>query len=79
MEDENYYVTSDLGLASVLSLTHTIEKTDKSNLKRVLFYFQKTPKLEKLCADYWNKKLKVEPQAFFMQTKVLKNMIYEQA
>ena len=75
MEDENYS-TSDLALVTLLSLTFTIEKVDKTNSKKVIFIFKKNKPLEKVIDQYLKKKLKVEPQDFFNQIRIIKSMIY---
>jgi hypothetical protein len=79
MEDENYYVTSDLALATVISLQFPIGKLDKKNPKKVLFYFEKDKegKIDDLIEKYWKKMIKVEPQSFFYQIRTIKNIIYE--
>jgi len=77
MKDE-YYITSDLGLATTLSLFTKIKGTDKSNPRRVMFSFQNTAEVNKMVKDYWDKKLKVEPLTYYMQMRSIKNMIYEQ-
>ena len=75
-QDENYY-TSDLSLAATLSFKFPIDHLDKSNPRRVLFYFKSSEEITKLVDQYWKKKLKVEPQTFFAQIRTIKNMIYE--
>lgn len=75
MEDE-YYTTSDLGLTATLSLIYPIEKIDKLNPKKVLFYFKNSPELKKMVSSYFNKKLKIEPQTYYMQVRTVKTMIY---
>ena len=77
MKDE-YYITSDLGLATTLSLFTKIKGTDKSDPRRVMFSFKNTADVSKIVKDYWDKKLKVEPFTYYMQMRSIKNMIYEQ-
>lgn len=76
-ENENYYYTSDLSLAATLSFKFPIDHLDKSNPKRVFFYFKASEEITKLVEQYWKKALKVEPQTFFSQIRTIKNMIYE--
>ena len=76
--DKNYQ-TSDLCLASAISLFQPIEKIDKTNPKRVIFIFQKTNEVESIIEDYWNKELKVEPQSYFQQLKIIKSRIYSES
>jgi len=78
MQNENYYTTSDLALACTLSIKHLIDHLDKSNPKRVVFYFKNSDDLATMTEKYWKKKLKVEPQVYFAQIRLVKTMIYEQ-
>lgn len=71
--------TSDLALATTLSLFSPIESTESVSDKKVLFVFLKTPELDKLIAMYWRGEMRVEPQHFFNQLKVIKTRIYSQA
>lgn len=75
--DENYYSTSDLALASALSISEHIEKIDKTNPKRLLFSFKSSEKLQHKVDQYWKKELKIEPQSYFNQIRLLKTLIYE--
>jgi len=77
--NENYYKTSDLSLATSLSLFSPIESTEIVDNKKVLFVFQKSQELDKLIAMYWRGEIRVEPQQFFSQLKVIKTRIYSQA
>ena len=47
-DNKDYFQTSDLALASFLSLTYSIEKIDKSNPKRAEFVFKNLKDLQKL-------------------------------
>ena len=74
-QHENYQ-TSDLCLATTLSLYLPIENVDKSNTKRVVFTFGNSPKITEIIDSYWDNKLRVDPQQFFNQIKLIKSRIY---
>jgi len=76
-QDENYYTTSDLALAVILSLSFQVDHLDKSNPKKVQFFFKKDPKMDELIEKYWKKLLRVEPSQYFYQIRTIKNLIYE--
>lgn len=76
MKNDNYYKTSDLALATTISLYSPIETTEFLENKKVLFVFIKSPKLEKLIGLYWSGNMRIEPQQFFNQLKVIKTRIY---
>lgn len=77
MNNEDYYTTSDLALASALAISEHIEDIDKRNPRKLVFSFKKTEKLEHKVDQYWKRELKVEPQAYFNQIRLLKTLIYE--
>ena len=72
------YRVSDMALATVLSLSLPLNGLDRSNIRRVNFLFLKTPKLEALVQRYWQGTLKVEPQKFFNQLKIIKARLYSE-
>ncbi len=74
--NENYYQTSDLSLATTLSLWCPIEDIDRSNPRKAVFIFRKTPKLEKLIDQYFRNELKISPQVYFNQLRVVKARLY---
>jgi len=76
--NENLYRTSDLALVTTLSLYSPIETTEPMDDRKVFFVFLKTPDLDMLIKKYWAGKLRVEPQRFFNQLKVIKTRIYSQ-
>lgn len=76
--NDNYYKTSDLSLATTLSLYSPVKSTEIVDNKKVLFVFVKSPELNKLINMYWNGELKVDPQQFFNQLKAVKTRIYSQ-
>jgi len=75
--DQNYYQTSDLSLATTLSLFSPIEEIDRStNPRKALFIFRKTPELEKLIDQYFRNEIKISPQTYFNQLRVVKARLY---
>lgn len=74
--DENYYSSSDLSLATTLSLWFSIENIDRSNPRKALFIFRKTPELERLIDQYFRNEIKVSPQVYFNQLRVIKARLY---
>ena len=73
---EHYYRTSDLSLATVISLSHAIEEVDRQNPRRAEFCFQQGADLIQLIDSYWNGELRVEPQKFFSQLRTVKARLY---
>ncbi|MBI5452516.1 hypothetical protein HY945_03565 [Candidatus Gottesmanbacteria bacterium] len=74
---EHYYQTSDLSLATTLSLFAPIEEIDRStNPRKALFVFRKTPELEKLIDQYFRNEIKVSPQVYFNQLRAVKARLY---
>lgn len=76
IENENCFKTSDLTLATTLSLYFPIVATDRTNPPRVMFVFDRTPELDRLVERFWRKEITVDPQTFANQIKNLKTRIY---
>ena len=76
MQEESFYQTSDLALATVLSLSYPIEATDKSNPRKAQFIFRRDKNLDALIEDYWRGEVRVEPQIYFQQLRGMKARIY---
>lgn len=74
--DENYFKTSDMALATTLSLHFPIITIDRFNPRKVLFVFNRLPELDQLVEQFWQNKITVEPQVFANQIKNLKTRIY---
>jgi len=73
---ENYYQTSDLSLSTTISLFFPIEDIDRSNPRKAVFVFRKTPELEKLIDQYFRNEIKISPQVYFNQLRVVKARLY---
>ncbi len=77
LSKKDFYQTTDLACATVLSLFFPLESVDKADPRRAHFIFKRSPKLEQLIEQYRKQELKVEPRAYFDQLKALKTRLYE--
>ena len=71
------YSTSDLALASVISLYHPLWAVDKTNPQKAEFIFKREEGIDKLIESFWRKELQVEPLTYFNQIKIIKSRLYE--
>jgi hypothetical protein len=76
MNITNFFVSADLSLVTALSLYYPIDALDRSNPPRVQFLFKRDSDLDKLIEAYWKDELRVSPQTFFNQLKIIKARIY---
>ncbi len=74
--DNEYYHSSDFPLITTISLFHPIDSIDRKDPHKVIFIFKKDRAIDQLISAYWRKELKVEPQQFFYQLKVIKSRLY---
>lgn len=74
----NHYSISDLALATTISLFFPIEAIDRQNPNKVQFLFKRNRNLTKLIKNYWQGKLRIEPQNYFNQLKAIKSRIYSE-
>ncbi|MEM4326307.1 MAG: DUF5659 domain-containing protein [Candidatus Pacearchaeota archaeon] len=77
-QKNKYYSTSDLALATVISLWYSLDAIDKQNPRKATFIFKRDEKLDKLLEAYWRRELKIEPQAYFNQLKAIKARLYSE-
>ncbi|MEK7617594.1 MAG: DUF5659 domain-containing protein [Patescibacteria group bacterium] len=77
VEKLTMFRTTDLALATVISLWFPLESVDKQNPRKAEFVFLTDPKLDALVKRYWQRELKVEAQAFFSALKFIKSRLYE--
>lgn len=75
---DNYYITSDLALVAAISLNFPIEEIDRSNPYKAQFKFKKDKSLEDFVASYWREEIKISPQRYFNQIKLVKTRLYGQ-
>jgi len=70
------YLTSDLALATTISLNFPIEDIDRTNPRKAVFVFRRSPELEALVDSFFTNQLKVAPQIFFNQLRDVKARLY---
>lgn len=73
----DYYQTSDLGLATTISIWYPIEAIDKTNPRKAKFIFKRDDNFDKLIEKYWKRELKVEPQQYNARLRAIKTRLYE--
>ena len=76
---EHTFQTSDLALASTLSMFTPIQGVDKTNPRKAQFIFPVSPSLESLISSYWQGSLQVNPQGYYNALHSLKAKLYEEA
>lgn len=75
----DYYPTSDLALATALSLFYPVDSIDRQNPHKAVFLFKrKGTEIDQLIETYWKGELKVNPAAYFQQLKIIKARLYEE-
>lgn len=74
----DYYSTSDLALATTLSLFFPLEALDRQNPHKASFLFRRDGDLDRLIEAYWKGELKVNPATYFNQLKIIKARLYEE-
>lgn len=77
--NNKFYSTSDLALATAISLFFPLEAIDKTNTSKSQFIFKREQGIDELIESYWKNELKVSPLTYFTQLKTLKSRLYEQA
>ena len=77
MSNDQYFETSDLGLATALvTFGYPLEALDRNDPHRVVFSFARTDGLDEMVQEFWQRNLKIEPLAYFNNIKLMKNRIY---
>lgn len=78
LNESGFFRSSDLALVVALSLFFPVEAIDKEPMSgKAYFLFRKDGKdFEKILQQYWSRELRIEPQTFFNQMKVIKARIY---
>lgn len=78
MNPENTFRTSDLALCAALCVSgFVVNEIEKVSFQRSVFLFKDSADLRGVVDEYWRKALRIEPQDYFNQLKVLKARIYE--
>lgn len=70
------YTTSDLALASAISLWVPIDSIDRSNPRHATFIFKRTDDLDGIIELYWKGQLPVDAQTYYLQIKAVKTRLY---
>lgn len=78
LEQKDFYKTQDLALATAISLFYPIDAIDKQNPNKAYFLFKRDENLDELIEKYWREELKVSPQQYFNQLRIIKARIYGQ-
>jgi hypothetical protein len=76
LKEKKLFRTSDLALATTISLFYPIEAIDKQNPRKAYFVFKREEGLDELIEKYWKGELRIEPKAFFNQLRVVKARLY---
>lgn len=76
LQINDYYVCSDLALVTAISLWYPIESIDRHDPRKARFLFKRDDNLNQLIEAYWRGELKVEPQSYFNQLKIIKARLY---
>ena len=79
MDKDYYYQTSDIALATTISLSFPLVRITPQSNSKSIFVFERSKELEKLIEDYWSGILKIEPKAYFNQLKTIKTRLYSEA
>ncbi len=70
--------TADLSLTAALGVAgFVVRDVARVDPKRSIFIFEKSRELLDEVDKYWRKEMRLEPQEYFYQLKVLKARIYE--
>lgn len=73
---KNVFISSDFTLVTLLSIYFPIFSIDKSNPKRIVFAFERSPKLKEIVKKYIRREITIEPQIFTSQERFIKTQIY---
>lgn len=77
MKTSDLFSTSDLALATTLSLYFPIKYIDRTNNDRVEFTFDNSSELQKLVEAFWRNELRIEPKQFYQQQRIIKARLYD--
>lgn len=77
LSERNYNEITDLGLAASLTASgFFVFNVDKSNPRRVVFVFEKSPELYEHINLYWSNKLLLPAAVLLEHVRQLKSRIY---
>ena len=70
--------TADLALTAALCVSgFVVEDVDRVSPQRSVFVFGNGEELREAVNQYWRQEMRVEPQEYFNQLKIIKARIYE--
>jgi|WetSurMetagenome_2_1015567.scaffolds.fasta_scaffold52588_5 hypothetical protein len=76
--NKDVFQTADLSLAVALCVSgYVVAEMNRVSPTRSMFVFEDSAELQATMSGYWRGELRVEPQSFFNQMKILKARIYE--
>ncbi|MFH1792135.1 MAG: DUF5659 domain-containing protein [Patescibacteria group bacterium] len=78
LKKNQYYSTTNLSLATLLSLFYPLWTIDKSNPQKSEFLFKRESGIDDLIESFWRRELKIEPLTYFNQLKLIKSRLYEE-
>jgi hypothetical protein len=74
---DDYFRTSDLALATAISLWYPIVVIDRTNPQKAEFLFKREDGLDGVVEAFWKRDLKIDALGYFNQLKVVKARLYE--
>lgn len=78
LNTNDYYSTSDLALATAISLYYPLEVVDRTNPHKAQFLFKRDNSLDQFIEAYWRNELKISPQVYFNQLRIIKARLYSE-
>ena len=70
--------TADLSLTAALCVSgFVIREIERVSSQRSVFLFENGAELPEAVNQYWRQEMRVEPQEYFNQLKIIKARIYE--
>jgi hypothetical protein len=77
-DDPELFWTTDLGLASALLVEHPLAEMDGRDPAKVALGFVKSKELNEYLKMYWDKELRIEPQAYYSELLMLRKRINQE-
>lgn len=75
-QNQNYYQTTSLALASAINIFNPLVSIDKTNPKESIFMFLFTDNLQTIINSFWDKTLTVTPLDYFQSLREVKSRLY---
>ena len=76
LNQNDTYRSHDLALVATISLTYQIQAIDRQNPRKAEFLFVREEGLDQLIEKYWRGEIRVEPQIYFNQLRIIKARLY---